>query len=288
MDFEDEVDYDANVELRERYKNYQGLKSFKNSFFDQMTFLPDQIDRLYNFKQLRKVRQTAVAQMQEQPQFPGGVMVKLVLRNFTQVDYVTHPNRVVVVSTLFKHERKMTQMHVKFKRHSPDAVIKSKEPITIHVGFRRLKVRPIYSRIVPNCTKTKMVKEVKDDQVYLASFYFLCTYPPQSVLMFNSDFDYRNAVLMGSGEVFRCDAFQIILKRVQLTGYPFKINKRKCIARLMFFNPNDIKYFMPIDLTTKLGLRVRRSRTIQIGQHPRTTRHSRQHEVRLQQLRQAQ
>lgn len=54
----------------------------------------------------------------------------------------------------------------------------------------------------------------------------------------------------------RCDAFQIILKRVILTGYPFKINKRKAVIRLMFYNPEDIRYFHPIELTTKHGLKV--------------------------------
>ena len=41
-----------------------------------------------------------------------------------------------------------------------------------------------------------------------------------------------------------------------MTGYPFKINKRKAVIRLMFYNPDDIKYFKPVELSTKLGLKV--------------------------------
>ena len=48
----------------------------------------------------------------------------------------------------------------------------------------------------------------------------------------------------------------MILKRIVLTGYPFKINKRKAVIRLMFYNPDDIKYFKPVELATKLGLKV--------------------------------
>ena len=40
-----------------------------------------------------------------------------------------------------------------------------------------------------------------------------------------------------------------------MTGYPVKIKKKKAIVRYMFFNPNDINYFKPIQLTTKKGLR---------------------------------
>lgn len=46
------------------------------------------------------------------------------------------------------------------------------------------------------------------------------------------------------------------MKRVLLTGYPYKINKRKAVVRMMFFNPNDVRYFKPVDLNTKLGLKV--------------------------------
>lgn len=63
-------------------------------------------------------------------------------------------------------------------------------------------------------------------------------------------------ILVGSGELFKVDPFHVILKRIVLTGYPAKINRRKAIVQMMFFNPNDIKYFKPIELATKLGLRV--------------------------------
>lgn len=61
---------------------------------------------------------------------------------------------------------------------------------------------------------------------------------------------------MAYGDVHKCDTFQLIMKRVILTGYPFKINKKKAVIRLMFFNPTDVRYFKPVDITTKLGLRV--------------------------------
>ena len=58
------------------------------------------------------------------------------------------------------------------------------------------------------------------------------------------------------GALSKCDPMQVIMKRIILTGYPYKINRRRAVVRYMFFNPKDIKYFKPVELKTKLGLRV--------------------------------
>lgn len=63
------------------------------------------------------------------------------------------------------------------------------------------------------------------------------------------------------GELCRNDPMHVILERVILTGYPFKINKRRATVRFMFFSPKDVKYFRPVELITKLGLRVTYSLT---------------------------
>ena len=47
----------------------------------------------------------------------------------------------------------------------------------------------------------------------------------------------------------------VILKRIILTGYPLKVQKKKAVVRYMFFNPRDVKYFRPVELYTKFGLR---------------------------------
>lgn len=54
-----------------------------------------------------------------------------------------------MVSGLLKHERKMTQMHIKIHRHPQcDIKLKNKENINVQIGFRRAIVNPIYSRIL--------------------------------------------------------------------------------------------------------------------------------------------
>lgn len=45
------------------------------------------------------------------------------------------------------------------------------------------------------------------------------------------------------------------MKRVILTGYPYRVHKSKSVVRYMFFQPDDIRWFKPVELRTKHGLR---------------------------------
>jgi pre-rRNA-processing protein TSR1 len=61
--------------------------------------------------------------------------------------------------------------------------------------------------------------------------------------------------LVGTGQVLPPNPLTIILKRLMLTGYPLRVHNKRAVVRHMFFDPEDIKYFRPIELHTKMGLR---------------------------------
>ena len=65
-------------------------------------------------------------------------------------------------------------------------------------------------------------------------------------------------IVAATGVVLPPNPLKVILKRIILTGYPLKCHKKKCVARYMFFEPKDIKYFKPVEITTKHGLKVSR------------------------------
>lgn len=62
---------------------------------------------------------------------------------------------------------------------------------------------------------------------------------------------------MSAGSLRNCDPDRVVLKRIVLSGYPVRVHKKKAVVRWMFHNPDDVRWFRPLELWTKQGLRGR-------------------------------
>lgn len=163
----------------------------------------------------------------------------------------------VVLSSLMQHECKLTVMHYSVtKMPSYEAPLRSKTPLWFHVGFRRERAAPIFSTDGLG-DKHKFERFLHHRRPSIASVYGPVVYPPAPVLAFKEEVTAAgmSAALVMSGSVRKADPDRIILKRIILTGVPFKTHKSKAVVRQMFFNPEDIRWFKPLELWTKYGMR---------------------------------
>lgn len=61
--------------------------------------------------------------------------------------------------------------------------------------------------------------------------------------------------LIGFGNMMNPNPNRMIIKRTILSGHPVKVHRRSAVVRYMFFGPDDIAWFKPVELYTKMGRR---------------------------------
>ena len=64
--------------------------------------------------------------------------------------------------------------------------------------------------------------------------YAPITYPPCSVLVFKESAAGHD--LIAAGSLLSVDPDRLVIKRIVLSGHPFKINKKAAVIRYMFYN----------------------------------------------------
>ncbi|KAL7058746.1 hypothetical protein AAHC03_013683 [Spirometra sp. Aus1] len=182
----------------------------------------------------------------------------------------------LVVWSLLPYERCLSVLHLTLQKRANELTedppnpkgntfdadpIMAKEPTLFQVGIRRFIASPIYSQ--PNKAANTNAKSEKfftfASSPIVASMYAPVAYAPLPVLQFRlrpETGDNRRVVLgdlAAVGSVLSVDPSRAIIKRVLLSGHPYKINKRSVVARHMFFTPEDVEYFKPVQLHSKSG-----------------------------------
>lgn len=152
-------------------------------------------------------------------------------------------------------------MHFKIKRTLENKeIVPSKSLMEFNCGFRRLVVRPTFSMELNSSgknDKTKFMRFLRADMNVIATAYMPFVYQPCKIVCFTkrpTEPVFQDAV--ATGIALTPDPLRVILKRIILTGYPLRCHKKRATIRYMFFDPKDIKYFKPVELYTKNGLRV--------------------------------
>mmetsp|Transcript_34440 Transcript_34440/g.79456 ORF Transcript_34440/g.79456 Transcript_34440/m.79456 type:complete len:250 (-) Transcript_34440:135-884(-) len=177
---------------------------------------------------------------------------------------------LALAAVLHEHENKMSVVHYTAKMHTglaDDVIIRSKLDCVVQCGFRRYVGCPTFSDHSSRSSKHKMDKFLHPGRVCAASVYAPAQFSPAPLTLFalepraNGEGD-ESAGLAGclplpavvaTGSLLSVDTERVMLKKIILTGHPFRVHKRKAVVRWMFFSPEDIRWFKPVELFTKMG-----------------------------------
>lgn len=255
--FPDEIDTPQNVQARERFVKYRGLESFRTSPWDVKENLPLDYARTFQFKDFNRIKRRIIKEAAEADgDVVPGMYITLHLSNVPKdawENYKTNSGSDNVIAYgLLNHENKMTVVNVVLKRTADSTIpIKSKERLIFQCGYRRFAVNPVFSQHT-NGNKHKFERYFQPNSTIVASFFAPIQFPPAPVLCLRENPN-GSVSLIANGNLLSCTPDRVVLKRVVLSGHPYKIHTRTATVRFMFHNNEDINYFKPCKLRTKCG-----------------------------------
>ncbi|XP_019505952.1 PREDICTED: pre-rRNA-processing protein TSR1 homolog isoform X2 [Hipposideros armiger] len=255
--FPDEVDTPRDVAARIRFQKYRGLKSFRTSPWDPKENLPQDYARIFQFQNFTNTRKRVFKEIEEKEVEGAEVGWYVTLHvsavPVSVVEYFRQGGPLIAFS-LLPHEQKMSVLNMVVSRHPGNTEpVKAKEELIFHCGFRRFRASPLFSQHTA-ADKHKFQRFLTADMALVVTVYAPITFPPASVLLFKQNSNGMHS-LIATGHLLSVNPDRMVIKRVVLSGHPFKIFTKMAVVRYMFFNREDVMWFKPVELRTKWGRR---------------------------------
>lgn len=252
--YPDEIDTPLDMPARLRFQKYRALESFRTSPWDKKENLPYEYTRIFQFQNFDRTKKRVLNELKSLEGVCPGLYITIYITGVDIKNWSRHTqkNSHVIMYGLLSHEHQMSVINAVVTRAlGSDAPIKSKERMIIQCGYRRFIVNPIFSQHT-NGDKHKYERYLRAGETAVATFFAPIQFPPAPVLCFLQTPN-LSLSLVASGRLISCNPDRVILKRVVLSGHPFKIHRRTATIRYMFFNKDDVNYFKPCRLRTKCG-----------------------------------
>ncbi|KAK9768429.1 ribosome biogenesis protein tsr1, variant 2 [Basidiobolus ranarum] len=254
-EFPDEVDTPLDISARTRFQRYRGMLSIRTSPWDPFENLPTDYSRIFQFENYPRTKVRVLGQAITGAVKPGSY-ITIHLTNVPREFIETYDSsRVNVAFGLLQYEHKMSVLNFIVNRNSEyQEPVKSKDPLILHIGFRRLRVQPVYSQLTTKGSNNvhKFERYLQQDLTSVATLYGPIQFGNVPAIFYKEQAG-QDPIIVATGSFLNPDPSRIIAKRIILTGYPFKVHKRTAVIRYMFLNPEDVHWFKPIQLTTKYG-----------------------------------
>ncbi|KAG7446542.1 ribosome biogenesis protein tsr1 [Guyanagaster necrorhizus] len=257
LSFPDELDTPQDVSAQTRFQRFRGMRSFRTSPWDPFENLPRDYARIFQFEDYKRTERNVRRRAeQETTVVEPGTRITLYINGVPEEAAKCSP---LTLFSLLQHEHKVSVLNFTVQRNTEyDRSVRSKDPLILCVGPRRLNVNPIYSQHTRGGGKGsnnvhKFERFFRHGITVVATIYGPVVFGKQPCVLLRETSDPQAPHLVAMGTFLNPDTTRVIAKRAILTGHPFKVHKKTATVRYMFFNSDDIHYFKPIQLHTKHG-----------------------------------
>ncbi|EAQ88285.1 hypothetical protein CHGG_04904 [Chaetomium globosum CBS 148.51] len=162
----------------------------------------------------------------------------------------------IIVGGLSPTEDRFGFVQVRIKRHRwHKKILKTGDPLIFSLGWRRFQSLPIYS-ISDSRTRNRMLKYTPEHMHCFGTFYGPLIAPNTGFACFQS-FSSSNPGfrIAATGTVLSVDESTEIVKKLKLTGTPYKIFKNTAFIKDMFNSSLEIAKFEGAAIKTVSGIR---------------------------------
>ena len=167
-----------------------------------------------------------------------------------------NPTYPIIVGGLLAVEERFGFIQVRLKRHRwfPQT-LKSNDPLIFSLGWRRFQSVPVYS-LDDHSIRMRLLKYTPEHMHCYATFYGPVEPPNTGFCAFNSlNPESKGFRVSATGVVLDIDRSVKIVKKLKLTGVPFKVFKNTAFIKDMFTSALEVARFEGANIRTVSGIR---------------------------------
>ncbi|KAJ2999636.1 Glycoside hydrolase 2 (Mannanase, beta-galactosidase) [Globomyces sp. JEL0801] len=166
------------------------------------------------------------------------------------------PEYPVIVGGLLSSEEPFGFIQVRIKKHRwGRRVLKTNDPLIFSLGWRRFQTMPLYS-LVTEATRNRMLKYTPEHMHCLATFYGPITPPNTGFCCVQSVAEKTESFrIAATGVVLDVDRTTEVVKKLKLTGTPYKVFKNTAFIKDMFTSALEVAKMEGAAIRTVSGIR---------------------------------